>query len=58
MFTDRSRHANVPSRADHHRRADDVHLMALSNLDGEYARIVDTAGVLAGLTASGSGAAH
>lgn len=31
------------------RSADDVHLMALSNLDGEYARVVDTAGVLAGL---------
>lgn len=29
------------------RSADDVHLMALSNLDGEYARIVDTAGVRA-----------
>jgi len=28
------------------RSAEDVHLMALSNLDGEYARIVDTAGVL------------
>lgn len=32
------------------RSADDVHLMALSNLDGEYARIVDTAGVLKELT--------
>ncbi|HAV37935.1 MAG TPA: cysteine hydrolase [Massilia sp.] len=32
------------------RSAEDVHLMALSNLDGEYARVVDTAGVLARLT--------
>lgn len=31
------------------RSAEDVHMMALSNLDGEYARIVDTASVLAGL---------
>lgn len=29
------------------RRADDVHWMTLSNLDGEYAAIVDTAGLLA-----------
>ncbi len=29
------------------RSADDVHYMALSNLDGEYAAIVDTAGLLA-----------
>lgn len=31
------------------RSADDVHYMALSNLDGEYAAIVDTAGLLATL---------
>ncbi|OEZ58829.1 cysteine hydrolase family protein [Duganella sp. HH105] len=30
------------------RSADDVHYMALSNLDGEYAVIVDTASLLAG----------
>ncbi len=28
------------------RSADDVHYMALSNLDGEYAAIVDTASLL------------
>ena len=33
------------------RSADEVHLMALANLDGEYATVVDTAGVLAGLSA-------
>lgn len=31
------------------RSAQDVHLMALANLDGEYARVVDTAGALAAL---------
>ena len=33
------------------RSADDVHWMALSNLDGEYAAIVDTATVLAAMRA-------
>jgi len=32
------------------RSADDVHLMALANLDGEYARVLDSDAVLAALT--------
>jgi nicotinamidase-related amidase len=36
-----------------HRSADDVHFMALSNLDGEYAEIVDTATLLSTLTSLG-----
>lgn len=35
--------------AGHPRSAEEVHLMALANLDGEYAIVGDTAGVLAGL---------
>jgi len=31
------------------RSADEVHLMALANLDGEYATVIDTAGLLASL---------
>lgn len=37
--------------AGNHRSADDVHAMALSNLDREYATVVDTAGALAVLGA-------